>query len=79
MQEEKAAAVSVAAQRKVELEQMTTQMSTLQSQSAGSEARMITLEGLLQTESSEANKLRGQLSSQAEVCSRVGSCSAFLS
>ena len=79
LQQEKAAALGVAAQCKGELEQMTAQMSTLQSQSAGSEARIITLEGLLQTESSDANNLRHQLSSQAEVRSRLGSCSGFLS
>lgn len=67
LQQEKAAAVGVAEQCKGELEQMTTQLTRLQIGSAGAEARIVALEELLQTESSEINKLRHELTSQAEV------------
>ena len=46
---------------------MTTQLTRLQIGSAGAEARIVALEELLQTESSEINKLRHELTSQAEV------------
>ena len=68
LQQEKAAAVEVAAQCKSELEETNVQLTTLRIQTAAAEARMMMLEGLLQTESSEANNLRDQLTSQAEVC-----------
>ena len=72
LQQEKAAAVEVAAQCDGKLEATNTKLTTLQIQLAGAEASIMTLEGLLQTESSETTNLRHQLASQAEVCVRRG-------
>lgn len=72
LQQEKAAAVEVAAQCNGKLEATNTKLTTLQIQLAGAEASIVTLGGLLQTESSETDNLRHQLASQAEVCVRQG-------